>query len=288
VVDPPATSSTAGTSPTTAIRRTTTTSRPATVARTCLESADNPEAANGWLPDGYPWITFHVSPSVAREALVRIARHASEARQELGDAGALGVRVYCSIQELATASDEAPEDVQRKVTSGEIAYILAGDMWLYGPAFDRQPANRLRETVYHEYFHALQRSLSRGRSTRAATEPPLWLIEGSAEFFEHAATPAELDRFQRVQRRRWESKPALEALERSGGAPSVGGNGDAYIVGALAVDYLMTTYGRERIQTEFWAALADTDWRSAFLQVFGVSVDMFYSDFAAYRQTLRP
>ena len=284
----PATGGTAGTSPTASLRRTTTTSRAATVGPTCLESTDNPEAANGWFPDGYPWITFHVSPHVAREALVRIGRHASEARQQFGDAGAFGVRVYCNIEELATASDTAPEDVQRNVTNGEFAYMLHGDMWLYGPAFGRRNAVNLRQTVYHEYFHALQRSLSRARATWTVTEPPLWLIEGSAEFFEHAGTPAELEEFRRVQRRRWESKPALEALERSGGAPSVGGNGDAYTVGALAVDYLVTTYGRERIQTDFWAALADTDWRAAFLHVFGVSVDTFYADFAAYRQTLRP
>ena len=107
-------------------------------------------------------------------------------------------------------------------------------------------------------------------------------------FFQNAVTPRELESFRRVAIRRWDAKPALEALEDSGGAPSTGGTGDAYTVGAVAADYLVTRYGRERLQSELWLAIAETDWRSAFERVFGVSVDSFYSEFASYRQTLRP
>lgn len=268
--------------------RTTTTIRAATVTRTCLESTEDPDAANGWAPGDFPLITFHVSPRVGREALVRIAQHASEARQALGDAGAIGVRIYCDIQELATASNKTPEVVQKEVTNGGFAYHLRGDMWLYGPSFEKYSALAQRKTVYHEYFHAMQRSLSRSRSTIASTRPPLWMVEGGAEFFENTATARGLEDFRRTQVRRWDGRSALEELEQSGGAQAIGGNGDAYIVGAVATDYLVTKYGRESIQTEFWAALATTDWRSAFLQVFGVTVDTFYSDFAGYRQGLRP
>lgn len=267
--------------------RTTTTTRAVTLTRTCFESAEDPEAANGWTPEGFPLITFHVSPRVGREALVRIAQHASDARQAFGDAGALGVRIYCDIQELATASNKTPEVVQKEVANGGFAYHLRGDMWLYGPSFEKYSALSQRKTVFHEYFHAMQRSLSRSRSTFTSTRPPLWMIEGSAEFFENAATARGLEDFRRTQVRRWDGRPALEELEQSGGAQAIGGNGDAYIVGAVATDYLVTTYGRDRIQTEFWAALAETDWRSAFVQVFGVSLDAFYSEFAGYRQTLR-
>ena len=35
-------------------------------------------------------------------------------------------------------------------------------------------------------------------------------------------------------------------------------------------------------------AFAATDWRSAFLQVFGVTVDSFYDDFEAYPQHAAP
>jgi hypothetical protein len=141
--------------------------------------------------------------------------------------------------------------------------------------------------VYHEYFHTLQRSLSRARSTTGGI--PVWLIEGSARYFEHAVTPGDLESFRRSQIRRFDDRPALEELEQSGQATTSGGTGHAYPIGAVAVDYLAQTYGRESIQTDFWVALGGGGgWRSAFLQVFGISIDTFYADFATYRQTLRP
>jgi hypothetical protein len=258
-----------------------------TSTKACLESPESTGAVGGSSPEGFPWITFHVSPRAATEALVRIAKSASEAREAFGDAGALGVRVYCDIEEFATASNTPPQEVQKNVTQGEAAYLLRGDIWIYGPLFETRSSLQQRQTIYHEYFHALQRSLSRTRIFRPDTHP-LWLIEGSATYFEHAVTPTELENFRRTQVRRWEAKPALDALETSGGAASTGGTGDAYTVGAVASDYLVTRYGRERLQSELWQAIAETDWRSAFERVFGVSVDTFYSDFASYRQTLRP
>lgn len=267
----------------------TTTTRTATFTRTCADSSQSPEAAGGAAPEGFPWITFHVGPRVARDALARIARDAAQARTALGDVGALGIRVYCEVQEMADALGMPAGEVQKDVTAGQVAFMRGGDMWIYGPSFELQPASTERQIVYHEYFHALQRSLSRSRYAIGGGSP-LWLIEGSARYFEHAVTTAELENFRQSAIRRGDDRPALEDLERSGDARSEGGTGHAYTVGAVAVDYLVNTYGRERIQSDFWVALAapGTGWRTAFLQVFGVSVDTFYSDFAAYRQTLRP
>ena len=270
---------------TSSTRPTTTTRAP--VVETCVESAEHPAAAGGASPEGFPWITFKVSPRATRDSLDRIARAASQAREEFGDAGALGVRVYCEVQEWATASNTPPGEVQENVTAGLVALVRGGDIWIYGPTFEKQPASREREIVYHEYFHTLQRSLSRTRSATGGN--PLWLIEGSARYFENAVTPGELESFRRSQIRRFDDRPALEELEQSGGSTSSGGTGHAYPVGAVAVDYLVQTYGRERIQTDFWVALGGGGgWRSAFLHVFGVSTDTFYADFATYRQTLRP
>lgn len=273
---------------TTSSSRATTTTGAASVTRTCLDSNESPGAAGGTSPEGFPWITFHASPRVAREALVRIAQQASEAREAFGDAGALGVRVYCDIEELAAASGTTPEEAQTAVTEGRVAYMVRGDIWFYGPRLERLSTLDQRQTVYHEYFHALQRSLSRTRTSRTDVEHPLWLLEGSAEFFENAVRPRDLENFQRTQVRRWEAMPALGDLEQEGGARAIGGTGAAYVVGAVAIDYLVKKHGREPLQSSLWLALADTDWRSAFLQVFGISVDTFYSEFATYRQTLRP
>lgn len=267
----------------------TTATRAATFTRTCADSPESPEAAGGVSPEGFPWITFHVGPRAARDALARIASDAAQARTAFGGVGAFGVRVYCEVQEMANAWQMPADEVQKDVTAGRTAFMRGGDMWIYGPNFERQRPSTQRGIVYHEYFHALQRSLSQSRSAIGAGSP-LWLIEGSARYFEHAVTAAELEEFRRSAIRRGEDLPALEDLERSGEARSEGGTGHAYTVGAVAVDYLVSTYGRERMQTDFWVALAapGTAWRTAFLQVFGVSVDTFYSDFAVYRQTLRP
>jgi hypothetical protein len=74
----------------------------------------------------------------------------------------------------------------------------------------------------------------------------------------------------------------------AGGSVSTGGSGDAYTVGFVASDYLVEKYGRERLEDDFWVALATTDWRSAFLEVFGLTVDAFHSEFAACRAALKP
>jgi len=267
---------------------TTTATRAATFTRTCAASSESPEAARGAAPEGFPWITFHVSPRAARPALVRLAQDASEAREVFGDAGALGLRVYCDIEELAVASETSPDRVRENVAAGRVAYMHNGDIWLYGPGMETRTALLQRETVFHEYIHALQRSLSRTRATRPGAEPPLWLVEGSARYFENAGSARGMDTFRRTQIKRWEDLPALEALERSGGSRATGGTGEAYTVGAVATDYLVAKYGRDQVTTEFWVALAYADWRSAFLKVFGVSVDTFYSEFAAHRQSLHP
>ena len=267
---------------------TTTTVRTVTATQACVDSPETPGAAAGSTPEGFPWITFHASPRAAGEALARIARTASEAREAFGDAGALGVRLYCTVSELATARNTDPGETQREVTEGLVAFMQRGDIWLYGPSFQNRSSVEQRHTVYHEYFHALQRTLSRLRTTRADVDHPYWLMEGSARYFENAVTPSELESFRRNQVRRFERLPALDALETSGQARVIGGTGDAYTVGAVAVDYLVTKYGRDRVQTELWVALAQGDWRSGFERVFEVSVDTFYAEFATYRQTLRP
>lgn len=283
---PSTTQSTQRPRPSTSARPTPTT-RATTVTRTCVDSAENPAAAGGATPEGFPWITFHVRPRVTRDSLVRIAEAAAQARAAYGDAGALGVRVFCEVQEMADAYGMPADELQRRVTGGQTASMWRGDIWIYGPNFEVRPLSGQRQAIYHEYFHALQSTLSHTRSARGSDDP-LWLIEGSAEYFEHAMTSQELDSFRRREIRRREQLPALEELEQSGGATFTGGTGHAYTVGVVAADYLVTTYGRERLQTDYWVALAESGWRSAFLQVFGISVDTFYADFAAYRQTLRP
>ena len=269
-------------SPTSAVTPTT---RTRTVVRTCLDSQENPGASPSSSSGS---ITFDVSPRVTGEALALISDAASEAGQALGDSGAFTVHVHCDMNEYASALNMPVEEARLAIDRGRVAHVRRRDMWIYGPAFEMRALSGQRRTLYHEYFHVVQAFLSSDRSGRSDVNTPLWLLEGSARYFENTVRQGDLQSTRRTQIRRWDALPTLDQLEETGGAVATGGSGGAYTLGLVASDYLVTKYGRERLQRDCWVALAAADWRSAFLQVFCVTVDAFYSDFEAYRATLKP
>ena len=254
--------------------------------RTCLESAESAGAAREAPSERPPWLTLHFSPRVSTASLVLISGAASEAREAFGEAGAVGVHVYCDIEEYAAGLRISSEEASRRIGERRFASILLSDIRIYGPSYERQTTADRRRIIYHEYFHAVQHSLSRNRSARGDLERPVWLIEGSAKFFESSMTQRELEAFRRSEVRRWAALPELSTFIDGAGSDAEFGP-EVYRLGSVASDYLVTKYGRDRLQHDFWAALATTDWRSAFLQVFGISVDEFYADFETYRTTLR-
>ena len=261
------------------------TSVPVSSNRTCVDSEGSPGGAREAPSERPPWLTLHFGPRVSTAALVLISSAASEAREAFGDAGAVGVHVYCDIDEYAAALRIPSEEALRRISEGRFASIVVSDIRIYGPSFERQPSVERRRIIYHEYFHAVQHSLSRNRSSRG--ERLLWLIEGSARYFEYAITERSLAAFRQSEVRRWADLPELATLIDPVGSDTTAGR-EAYRLGSVASDYLATKYGRALLQHDFWAALAGTDWRSAFLQVFGVSLDEFYADFEIHRATLRP
>ncbi len=219
---------------------------------------------------------------------MRISDAASEARQALGESGAFTIHVNCDVDEYAASTGTSVDEARLAIEQGKVAHVRGRAMWIYGPEFQSKSPSDQRQIVYHEYFHVVQGFLSEGRSGRSGVKPPLWLTEGSARYFENAVRAADLRSARRDQIRRWADLPTLDRLEDAGGSKATGGSGDAYTVGFVAGDYLVNTYGRERLQHDFWVALATTDWRSAFLEVFGLTVDAFYAEFEAYRATLKP
>jgi hypothetical protein len=256
--------------------------------RTCPEDRSDegpmqirPPAAGG------PQVTLSLSPRVSTDALNLIADALTRGRDALGDSGPVSLVVQCDMENYIAGVNGPAEEVRRSLKEGLPAQVSRGAIWIYGPNFD-SPLFDQRRIIYHEYFHAVQRFLSKSKSTQAGSGIPLWLIEGSARYFENAVVEGNLDAFRKSQVRRWAALPSLAELEQGGGAKSKGGSGDAYTVGSVASDYLAAKYGQSRLQHDYWAALATTDWRSAFANVFGESVDDFYADFEAYRLTLRP
>ena len=133
----------------------------------------------------------------------------------------------------------------------------------------------------------MQVRLSSGRSGST----PLWLQEGTARYVEFGVAGdygyTDYGRRRATEVRLSRSLENLQAYEAQGGATFRGESGGAYVLGFLASEYLETFKGRQAVQRDFWTALrTGADWRAAFMTVFGVSVDQFYADFEAYRQTL--
>jgi len=80
-----------------------------------------------------------------------MARAASDARDALGEAGAVVIHVDCDIDEYAAATGTTVEEVRQYVTDGRFAHILGQTIFLYGPSFEKQPVAIRRQAVYHEY-----------------------------------------------------------------------------------------------------------------------------------------
>jgi hypothetical protein len=265
-----------------------TTTRPGTTGRVCNDGEGEPGPLQSRPAGaGAPTVTLSFSPRVSGDVLTVIADALADARKTFGESGALTVRVYCDLEQYVADSRRPPDDVRDELSAGLVAQVYRGDVWIYGPNYQPLPPNERRRVVYHEYFHAVQRHLSQNRSSQRPPTP-VWLVEGSARYFEYMVEPQDASTFHRVGVRRFAALPALPDLEQAGGGIGTGGSGEAYTVGAVASDYLVNTYGRDALQHDFWAALSHTDWRSAFTEVFGTTVDDFYSAFEAYRQTLRP
>src|SRR5206468_3652659 len=103
------------------------------------------------------------------------------ARADLGDTGPLIVHVYGTPDAFVSAHDVRSQEQARKdIDGGGYAFAGQGAIWIYAPTYAKGPTNARRLTLLHEYFHTVQASLSGPRGARA----PLWLVEGSARYFE--------------------------------------------------------------------------------------------------------
>lgn len=233
-------------------------------------------------------IVVRFEGGLAPAVLASIENTLPLARRDLGDAGSLVVHVYATVEAFVAAHDVAAQPRARAdVEAGSVASTTTGTIWIYGPRYAERDAATRRQIVFHEYFHTVQLSLSKGRSNRSA----LWLIEGSARYFEFR-TDVDLgfstfDRPRETQIRVSRGLGPLQSFEADGGPSFRGGGGEAYTLGFLATDYLVSLKGVVALKRDLWIGLSvAADWRSIFSSVFGISTEQFYADFEAYRQTL--
>ncbi|MCY3567417.1 MAG: carboxypeptidase-like regulatory domain-containing protein, partial [Chloroflexi bacterium] len=219
------------------------------------------------------------------------------------DGSILTVYVAAGVNALVEALEEdgfGTDGVHRLwYTAGgwanSIGYIvLKSEQW--SPEFN---TNRYDEGDYgygryvlaHEYYHAIQQQLS---STNAAQ----WLVEGGADWAEagvrrmDAGTSLDQELAGNRNSAGSQDAPPLDHTERSVGTWH-------YTLGALASHQLELRSGKQSL-VEFWRALlpeplgplgrwkSNPPWQSVFQDVFGLSVDEFYAEFASWRGKLAP
>jgi hypothetical protein len=178
---------------------------------------------------------------------------------------------------------------------GGIFLNWAASSWRYGAAQNQK-------IIAHELFHVFQRQLDRvpvnsGDDSHVPPGGPVWLLEGSAEMVGYRVA---------VDRRLFPSyanvmtiqigwtkgiSTPLSSLEKY--ADVLAANGlaaipNVYSLYHLAVDHLVsiTPAGLPALATYLNAIGGGMAWQDAFRAAFGMSVEAYYANFAAYRAGL--
>lgn len=145
--------------------------------------------------------------------------------------------------------------------------------------------DRAGSVLAHEYFHAIQYSLSR---TFYGT--PAWLVEGSAEY----ATARLGDETGSLPYPQFRSAAVMRTASWTGSLRDAEGDDshwpgyDDYFLGFLAVDYLADRAGEESLIMYFRSLPSrwEWGWERAFRDAFGRDVETFHDDFERHRQEL--
>ena len=164
-------------------------------------------------------------------------------------------------------------------------------MWV-APVWFATPEPDRSKIAIHEVVHVLQAELAGrgalgGRDDEVPPAGPKWLFEGHAEWTAYQAVAMiGLLQIERARARWIATTKALAgtplvALEVRAARP-IG----AYDIYALAVDFLLRGREPASLSAYLEAIGRGTPWRAAFTTTFGITIDAFYVEFAAYRQTL--
>jgi hypothetical protein len=171
---------------------------------------------------------------------------------------------------------------------GGIFLYWPAPSWRYGPALNQK-------IIAHELFHVFQWQLDKvsvnsGDDSHVPPSGPVWLAEGSAEMVGYRVAvdrrlfPSYANELTGQIREAKTISTPLSSLEKRADVqiPNV------YTVFHVAVDHLVsiTPAGLPALTTYLDAIGAGMAWQDAFRAAFGMSVDAYYSNFAAYRAGL--
>ena len=196
---------------------------------------------------------------------------------------------------IATSANTKPRSLtdSRALWGGgtQFAEVDYRVMWMGPPWFTSPEPNRTKIAI-HEAVHILQSELAgRGALGRPDNDVPpagpKWLFEGHAEWTAYQGIARiglhgiESARAQWIATTKALASTSLSALEVRAARPE--GSYDIY---ALAVDFLLRARDPASLSAYLEAIGRGTPWPEAFAATFGLTLESFYAEFAAYRQTL--
>ena len=133
------------------------------------------------------------------------------------------------------------------------------------------------QLLFHEWYHVLQITLS------TAPPPPLWLMEGSAEWagFDAAVKFGYFDSMDFVREvLRYDARRPPASLTKA--KPQ---NPGVYSLYFTSVDFLVKNYGGKDRLRLFWQRYdPDDSWKATFRSVFKTKVTTFLKKFEAHRE----
>ncbi len=188
------------------------------------------------------------------------------------------------------ATEEFLQSVHDKLeegrrTTGRVSWgTFDGDgIFLLGAHIIANTRN-LIHFMAHEYFHAYQ--------STTYDEGPYWFIEGSARYVEALALEyfgEPLDGFTGTYSklaeinyiRHSDPNQSLEPIELFEDFWALDDSLVGYVLGRLGAEYLVDHYGGFEAIVEYYSS--ETNWKDAFQDAFGISIDEFYEEFGEYQ-----
>ncbi len=173
-------------------------------------------------------------------------------------------------------SAHSDENVVARADYGDI------DVFTESPGWKEYPPALRAQTLFHEWYHVLQRTLS------TVPPPPAWFFEGSAEWAGFDAAihfgyfdSMDLNSMDRIRRviRLDAARPPAPLTKTKPENPGV------YSLYFASVDFLLREHGGKQRLRQFWQRYNPGEsWRATFRSVFKTKVSTFLKRFEAHRE----
>jgi hypothetical protein len=248
-------------------------------------------------------VTFQFDAGVALDQREVIQNGVAFGQMYFGEAGPVSVFASTDLDALAAEADklyrrsatsESSQDFRRMFSTGQ--WLASGGsggifVWVTDRWKQETPTYKQKSLV-HEYFHVVQSWLAKKGPSAAG---PIWLSEGAADIAAFGtmarigAYTLDEVRADRITQTRGMLSPLSSMLTLKD--TEVEDTGYPYRVGYLATEYLVSSYGDDRLNVlrKFWEAQGKgASWQNAFKATFGMSVDDFYPKFEEYRRAQFP